>query len=111
MIKEDVWSIPHVYTVDELKGGQFEVLSSTHVFLQQLLDTGSTGPREPEGVFVFIPVGCWRRSRVHTDQDAAQEGESLPPKSHLEPTHAALLLSHNTVTCANTYNANRQFSL
>lgn len=92
-----------MWTVDEVKGGQFEFLSSTHVFLEQLLDAGSTGPREPERVFVFIPVGCWGRSRVRTDQDAAQEGESLPPESHLEQTHAALLLSYNTVTCANTY--------
>lgn len=60
----------------------------THIFLLQLLDTGSSGPGETEGVVIFVPLDDRRWSRgVHTVQYAAKEDESLPPNSHLEQRH------------------------
>lgn len=67
---------------------RLDVGVSTHVFLLQLLDTGSSGPRETKGVVVFIPLDEWRRSRgPDTVQCPAEEEESLPPNSHLKQRH------------------------
>lgn len=57
----------------------------THIFLLQLLDTGSGVSCKAKRVLVFVLLEYWRWSkRVHQAQWAAQEEKSLTPNSHLK---------------------------